>query len=399
MTNIVAALAHLWIVIAKLVGWRHDDPPIESTVSPVEPRTVGIRRPRQRKRMDSDHGSAIWSFRTTILDRLDEYFDCIKQVRRLDPEAYGFYARVGFSVAADRYISSAHTINPVYRPTFGGVLYGLREYANEQSVYPSFGYFTKIKHPIGVRPAPDAVIYRFTVVHDNRLRRRLTALSVCHIALYPDGRVEVLPELVNRYQHIVTGKHRKTTRRGVWIKNRNWQVPSWIADIEGDFRNLHANRDHDDEGRAIHDEIVRLGVVPHLFIVTFLTHQEATSSILVRARHHGCVATFGIDLPRAKQFFKDRDKVLAVDGKRKRIFHAVTEHDRHLASGRTTHVGRHYRGTRSFNWQSYRIHIVLPDNNAALQFDAGATDSADARRPDMVEMPEVGAVMAEVLDR
>src|SRR4249920_1100375 len=43
-----------------------------------------------------ERATPVWHLKTTILDRLTEYFVCIRQLRRSDPDAYGYFARVGF---------------------------------------------------------------------------------------------------------------------------------------------------------------------------------------------------------------------------------------------------------------------------------------------------------------
>src|SRR5262249_4893031 len=80
---------------------------------------------------------------------------------------------------------------------------------------------------------------------------------------------------------------------------------------------------------------------------------------------------FGIPLAGCPKFFADRDLDVAVDGRRKRIFHHVSSHARQTRGG-TTRVRAHYRGARAFQWHHYSGKIVLPDNLRIMHFAAPA---------------------------
>jgi hypothetical protein len=122
---------------------------------------------------------------------------------------------------------------------------------------------------------------------------------------------------------------------------------------------------------------------------------------VIRAKKEGCIAAFGIDVKRGKYFFADREVELATDGRKKRIFHSVIAHDRHIGQNRTTRVRDHYRGLRDFNWNGYGIHIVWPKHSGVLEFDKPARyeeDVAVTARSKMVDGQRAGEILANVLE-
>lgn len=89
--------------------------------------------------------------------------------------------------------------------------------------------------------------------------------------------------------------------------------------------------------------------------------------------------SFSIENADAKHFFKDRGlEAIAADGKRKRIIHLVTEHQRVTSQGHTT-VREHLRGLRAFNWRGYGVSITAPKFHTwkIHSFDLPAVDEDD----------------------
>src|SRR6185436_16011577 len=123
-----------------------------------------------------------------------------------------------------------------------------------------------------------------------------------------------------------------------------WRYPGWIADVAED--------EHGDRRKRSGEQYVA-----EMMVMAFQTYRESVSKIVVRASRGGNVAAFGIELPRAKYFFADRDAELASDGRRKRIFHSVVEHHRKLADNREVVVKSHFRGARKFDWNGSSVCI------------------------------------------
>ena len=227
--------------------------------------------------------------------------------------------------------------------------------------YPSFLYFRKLKIPPAVQVSAGDV-YEFTQVFDRRKGKAARwqtehpgTPARCHLAVGAHGQVTLLKELVTHESKIrPRAKHRGgRVPAPLTITTRTWDYPAWILDV----------------GHEEHPELGPEAWIEFVFGMTLLTYVEATDTIIIRARKDHRVAAFGIDLATARPFFRDRDKLtaLARDGKRKRIFHAVAQHLRHVRADKAVEVRSHYRGLRSFDWNGYGIHIVWPDNGFALR--------------------------------
>jgi len=99
-----------------------------------------------------------------------------------------------------------------------------------------------------------------------------------------------------------------------------------------------------------------------LFISTMNSFDATMIGFQILARRDNRSAvSWSVPESRAKTFFRDREIEVANDGRRRRIFHCVTEHERTLPSGRVTKVAAHYRGARHFIWKGERIRIDPPE--------------------------------------
>jgi len=348
--------------------------------------------------------SVSWHFRSTILDRLDEYFVCVRRLRRHDADAYALFARVGFAVPADRYVNPEHTemrslIHDSVRPAFGGILCGGwtdyardlcfpgdKRFSGDHQCFPSFLYFTKIETPSRIEQHRGA-IYRVTSVFDDRRYSQrwhstLTAVLHFHAVISDDGSVEILRELQRSRSNFPVKRGRRRER--IELSQCQWQYPQWLADFSADCPEPFPN------------DPFGIKWARYWFLLAFLTHQLAVSRIIVRAQHDGQTAAFGIDVTRAKYFFADREIDLAIDGKRKRIFHAVAEHDRRIDPTRTTRVRGHYRGSRHFEWNGHRIRIVMPRNNEFMTIPVPMKYKDDVPKDKRKEMVTTGTVAKQL---
>ena len=79
----------------------------------------------------------------------------------------------------------------------------------------------------------------------------------------------------------------------------------------------------------------------------------------VAVKRGKCRAQFSVPYNATKHFFKDRGKVVTVNGRTKPIMHYVSEHERQLRTGTTT-VKEHIRGLRVFVWNEFQCFISAP---------------------------------------
>jgi hypothetical protein len=203
----------------------------------------------------------------------------------------------------------------------------------------------------------------------------------CHVAVTTDGRTELLKEATISNRRIETGRrNRKHKREIIRLNTIQWIYPRWILEVSTlDGANEWAGG---------------------LLRFAMMTNASTLEKIIVRVTKAGCTAAFGIDLARGKYFFSDRDdSILAADGKKKRIFHAVRSHLRQLPTGEIT-VRDHYRGLRHFDWNGYAINIVLPHLNRIMEFDKPSIYTEDLSKEEIVSYVDqqvVGEKFAEVL--
>jgi hypothetical protein len=378
-------------VVARFVTSRRTGVPLDAQPDPILPDTIALvvpqpvpepepEQPVQPSAAEEPSTDLLhWRFRTHILDRLDEYFDCMKRMRQYDHDAYKLYSRVGLSIPNEHFLEASLSA----RPSFGGFFFALADRQSEL-VQPSFVYFSKVVSPTGVQRARGD-IYRITTLYDGKRKVgrnfNVAAPLSCHVAVDERNGMTLLKELCMS-ERTVTRRDRSGRKRdSIRLKTHSWQYPAWVSEISSEK-----------------------GTSPEEFACAWLrtgiaTHMASTKRLVVQVARGSCRAAFSVDLARAPYFFADRDPIeLARDGKRKRIFHAVQAHNRALTGGKTTTVKHHYRGLRSFQWKSYQVHIVFPKNNFVYRMDVPGVyvdDIPEDQRAKYFDSERT----AEVLDR
>jgi hypothetical protein len=332
--------------------------------------------------MDEEYNSARWHFKGMILDRLDEYFACMKQLRRRDREAYDLFSRIGLSVPADAYKTKEVTGEPMVAS--GGILVAMgRSDDNRGWVLPSFLYFMKIIRPVGVQWY-DGTVYRVMAVYDDRDSTRQWVSRKSGVMSFHVGVSHGVATLL-RECHTVWSEFRVGRGKGrTWIRRvqRRWVTPEWLGDAASEHQ------------MSVEEWALML------FRMSFSTHCSVLEKLLIRATRGGVSACFGVDVARCKYFFRDRDvEALAADGKRKRIFHSVAAHDRVLSPGRTTGVRSHYRGIRTFTWNTANICIVPPANMDVARFDLAMMEEDTLHHERTLPAAESAEVLVAAMER
>jgi len=311
-----------------------------------------------------EHLSIRWQFKEGILDRLDEYFCCARRMRRFDRDSYDLFSRIGFSIPADAYAAdqTLRALRPP-RAAFGGILFGRSNCEQwHGDVSPSFLYFRKIDHPVGVEAAiKGAEVYRFVVLWDERRaaeqwRSVLTVPVHFHVAVSERGEVTLLKELVSLHEWI-----RPKRGERFRMNSRVWDYPKVLKGIASD------------EGLDIRKW------ANDLFRITYLSTAWVRNEWLIRVRApDGAVAAFGIGENRAVSFFPDRDrapKALTPRGRLRPIFHNTRAHPRSNLK-HVEEVRAYQSGLRHFSWNGYEVNIVKPQNNDLLDCPLAAKDES-----------------------
>jgi len=106
------------------------------------------------------------------------------------------------------------------------------------------------------------------------------------------------------------------------------------------------------------------------------------SMIQIRASRRDTTAVFSVAQKSVPEFFSDRDLVVDCGGRRARIFHLVRPHKRITKKG-DLFVRMHFRGMRSFKWNSWEILITVPGlhHDPIIHFDLGMHDEDTMKEP------------------
>jgi hypothetical protein len=378
----LAGLLWSWLASYLLSSARRQTEIVEETQA--QPKRA---QPKRRSKPDP---ATTWHFRTSILDRLDEYFVCLQRLRRCDPDSYKFFSQIGFSIP--QYLSRPDRNflrdTAATRAAWGGVLFsqGDKRPNEDACIWPSFLYFRKLRRPSAVEPFRGDV-YHIVALYDQRdvakhWRSRLLFPVEYHLGIDKAGETHLLKERFFERLAIEPGRRggRRSTR--FRLRTQQWHWPNWLPAFAAD------------NGTTAED------YARDMFAMILANHLSASSKLIVRVRKDNRVAAFGIDVKRTKYFFADRElTALATDGKRKRIFHSVRAHPRATLVHKPE-VCAHYRGLRQFDWQGYAIAIVHPtaaDN--LMSWTAPAIYEEDLKPSDGrgVSSEEFGRVVDESL--
>ena len=310
-----------------------------------------VRLANIKAKRNNPFGEGAFHLREDILDQLDYYLERLKLVRKHDPDAYAYYARLGGSILPDSALLGASVealldhIVPSQYPTFSFVTLRSKNAPDASRVHPSFMYYIKHQRPGPLVNVASAQGHIFNLCMVYALHDADFFVN-WHASASDNGIVRALPEF---YPHYI-----KFRRDGVM--RPTWQVPSVIKALANDN-----TRTVDEQSSAI------LALVASASL-------SAGTGYQVRAGRDGQWAAFNIGFDRTPYFFKDRDLHLNDKGTNKKIFHYVNGHMRSNGS----YVRPHTKGLREFRWNGYDVNIVLPafdaPNPSALV--AGAIDQA-----------------------
>ncbi len=166
----------------------------------------------------------------------------------------------------------------------------------------------------------------------------------CWLVIKPDGSLRI-PHEKRRVTTVIKAAHKgKNKAPRLAVTNTAWCMPSLAVAETGVEQSMH--------------EQYMLSTFRQL--LTWWAHREQKWSVGVRRDGHR--VTFGIAKEHTASYFADRDTVVNVNGKPKKIVHFVNEHTR--VSGSV--VKAHVRGLREFDWRGYSCAVTAPDLKGAI---------------------------------
>ena len=294
-----------------------------------------------------------------ILKQLDDCNRLIRKVRKVSRDTYDWHSKVGAAIVPARTGVFKEELDAGFLTTLPSMFmlyYGSSKKGD--TIPPCFGSIQKITQKTQlVENCPGAkAIYLVQIfyIHNN------TTVPVSfHVAVKPSGEIVPLKEMVIEAQTLPRKFHSGGERiiTGAKLDYSEW-TRHWYSDNE-------AQRPD-----AIEDFLTNT----FLWLANFSV--RSTADTWIRAKRRGVTVCFNLTLKRAPVFFKDRNTELASDGKRKRIFHHVTQHVRKVDDKEIT-VKAHYRGKRRFDWGDHNITITIPEKHGNINKWTGAAVYAD----------------------
>lgn len=315
---------------------------------PVEPAP----RPRPKK---ENRNEDVFYFREHVLDKLDDYFVCIRRMKRYDSTAYSLFSKVGANLCTESSSAPDYELSPLWRtgerPGFGAVAWcmGVKNEPNSDTIYAKFCYFQKQgRRPHFVEPST-GTLYEFTVYWDDpddvRVMKKGGVGQTVYFDIDKQCQIRMLKTLKPR-THPIVAKSAVTKRKqgSKMLRRLEWALPTLFDDYTP-------------------ERYVRI------FRLMSNFYEHTSSGARVAVTKDGVEAAFYIDIKRTPYFFADREPVIGNKGKKK-IFHIVRAHKRVGAAGAERYVRFHFRGVRDFEWNGYQVHITMPGLHHSTLVDA-----------------------------
>lgn len=319
-----------------------------------------------------------------ILDRLDNYYDGLRDLKRWDRDAYDLYAKIGGLVTNMK--GTLFVVGGLpeswrdrsERPAFSLVHWGIGE-DDDDLIELRFSYFQKVKWRTGIQPAKGD-IYEMRLFYKDAQYPKLTHAQSFFVSVDADCNVSLLKQALTEYQHVGKSYGPKS---GGTIRHKKWKVPSSLLMLCESW-----NESEKWAGKCTPEIVART-----VFTMTANLQENAGTGVLVRAKRGGLTAAFNIGMLASVDFFKDRAKTVTVNGATRKIFHAVRPHVR-IVNGRERIVRHHFRGEKAFHWNGCDVRITLPgrDHVDWQRFNVATVEQEDAGA-DTMSMKEAGALM------
>jgi hypothetical protein len=340
---------HRWL-LQGVAYFRPPLPPptpvVEEAPPPLTPAypAVGSPEAEERQQMTIVHVS-------DVLDSIPKARELLRKLKKFDRDAYSFHKRHGArilpSTGDDRLILGNALRDTALAALPGaGLVYIFHEVTDDEIC--GYLYFVKvIKRPWNVAPTADARCY-YDVTHVFDVDGRLYGYSF-YVTVRTDGRVRTVANKRIAVQHL---PRQRNGEHGGSLHHSRWGIPAALSSTL---------QDRHEHGIAL-DVTDPYQWGASLFITAMNSFDASMVGFQILARRANRPAvSWSVPESRAKTFFRDREIEVTTDGRRRRIFHCVAEHDRTLPSGRVTKVAAHYRGARHFIWKDESIRIDPPE--------------------------------------
>lgn len=315
-----------------------------------------------------------WLHVTDLLELIPDCRAALKRLKRFDRDAYNFHKRYGArllptdpAARGDRLLLAGDLRDTVLENLPGtglNYLWSTRRKDPAHDNVQCYAYFHKLnRKPWDVEPDEGArAFYEMTMVYDD-IEEWCSPSGAAGFSFYvsvtASGKTRVLRQKMTSQQALP---------RGGRIHHRVWDVPPGLHAM-GEEERLQQLKVKDETERTIFE------YARQTFNMIINSWDATNDGFQIVANRPGEAAvSFSVPEYHAKRFFRDRAIDAAADGRRKRIYHTVAEHERHRKTGRIENVHAHYRGARKFEWKGEAIRIDPPEQSARFMGVGGVID-------------------------
>lgn len=240
-------------------------------------------------------------------------------------------------------------------PAIASAFFVPRKADVNDKIYPRFAYLIKgVKLPENVEvtrgtPFQFGVCYELQRTENGKPMSPKVFWAWCWMVVTPDRLIRIPHEKrrvsVNiQHRHAQSGYKNRSGARSSTAHLSHWVLPSMVVAEMG-------------QDQAAYEQMMTCSF--RQLMVWWHKRQQQWS---VGVRKDGNRATFSIAPEHTSAYFADRDTVVNVEGKPKKIIHFVREHERINGSN----VKAHVRGLREFDWKGYHCAVTAPQLNGAL---------------------------------
>lgn len=320
---------------------------------------------RPSSRSEDVEMSGRWFFKKDILDCLDDYIDAARQLKKLSPDTYDLYSKTGAVLASSGIVFAADITNKhimglqVGRTSFGAFVMPLsgQGKSGDGHVPCKIICFERLStSPWFVEPfSSEGFVYQVSMIWLKK-NSKVSGVAKFYVHIGKNGDFKLLRERGVRKQVLPRSGGGVISHSGLW---QNDALEKLCRDQKG-----------------INGEpVTPQEFAKQVFCWAYSSYREASMDVRVAAFKGGVNAVFSVDLLRVPYFFNDRERVVGVDGKTRKIFHIVRPHKR-VTGKKQTYVKSHFRGLRSFCWNGYMVNVSMPGFH----------------HPDVLDSPDISAV-------
>ena len=324
-----------------------------------------VKRRKNKVISSSDNFGCLYHL-GNLLDQMDDYFKSISHLKKEDPSAYAIYRRIGGQVIEEEsFVSIQSDLETNWlniRPAFGMIHLGVPAKHSIENVSVKFVYYEKHDKDIHTENF-SGEIYSVKLFYLWPKKRNMhTGLVKYKIGIEQDGSIKLLKE---HYLEKIMIPHRRGKETTTYYRT----MFGYSDSLQGMYEDIKDRPEY--KGQKITD----VAATYFCMVANAMTASYGGMQIMATKKQNSCV--FNIDMLRTPYFFKDREAVVDVNGKTKKIFHIVKGHKRKLNLNKEIFIKTHFRGLRKFAWKGYDIVIKDPKIKDTINYTGGSTNDTE----------------------